>query len=121
MMADPARRSAGAGGPGRRLARLRAMVVGGEPSIATAAFPAARTRPVGPELAARALALVDAGTTELAEELLTVPLAYYRDEEQLARELDAVPADPARPRPLRPDAPPATTSWSARSSGPRSS
>ena len=42
--------------------------------------------PVGPELARRALALVDAGTTEMAEDVLHVPLDYYRDPERLAGE-----------------------------------
>jgi phenylpropionate dioxygenase-like ring-hydroxylating dioxygenase large terminal subunit len=43
---------------------------------------------VGPELVARALALVDAGSTEMADGLLRVPLDYYREEEQFAREVE---------------------------------
>jgi choline monooxygenase len=64
------------------------MVAGGEPSGSTVAFPASRTRPVGPELVTRALALVDAGTTDMADGLLEVPLSYYRDADRLAREVD---------------------------------
>ena len=36
-------------------------------------------RPTGPQLVLRLLAHVDAGTTDLAERLLEVPLDYYRD------------------------------------------
>jgi hypothetical protein len=49
--------------------------------------PAATSIPVGPELVRRALALVDAGSTDMAEHMLPVPLAYYRDEELFAREV----------------------------------
>jgi nitrite reductase/ring-hydroxylating ferredoxin subunit len=42
--------------------------------------------PVGPELARRALALVDAGTTDIADDVLHVPLDYYRDPDRLAGE-----------------------------------
>ncbi|HVB91092.1 MAG TPA: aromatic ring-hydroxylating dioxygenase subunit alpha [Acidimicrobiales bacterium] len=42
--------------------------------------------PVGSELVRRALALVDAGTTDMAEDVLRVPLGYYRDPELFARE-----------------------------------
>ena len=100
MMADPA--AARAAGRDRRLARLRAMVVGGDPSTATVAFPAARTWPVGPSSWRLALALVDAGTTELAEGLLTVPLAYYRDPEQPAAERDVLLGGPRWPWSSRP-------------------
>ncbi|HWF16808.1 MAG TPA: aromatic ring-hydroxylating dioxygenase subunit alpha [Acidimicrobiales bacterium] len=41
--------------------------------------PPPRTRPVGPEHVHRALALVDAHTTDMADSILTVPLTYYRD------------------------------------------
>lgn len=44
------------------------------------------TLPVGPELVRRALGLVDAGTTEMADTLLPVPLGYYRDEDLFERE-----------------------------------
>jgi phenylpropionate dioxygenase-like ring-hydroxylating dioxygenase large terminal subunit len=43
---------------------------------------------VGPELVTRALALVDAGTTEMADGILRVPLDYYRDDALFARERD---------------------------------
>ena len=48
--------------------------------------PAPRTRPVGPEHVRRALALVDAHTTDMADSILTVPLSYYRDPTQAERE-----------------------------------
>jgi choline monooxygenase len=48
---------------------------------------APRTRPVGPEHVRRALALVDAHTTDMADEILTVPLSYYRDPARAEREL----------------------------------
>ena len=51
-------------------------------------MPTAPGRPVGPELVRRALALVDAGTTDMADDLLEVPLGYYRDDAQYARELE---------------------------------
>jgi choline monooxygenase len=63
------------------------MSPGGEVAAAPVAFPAPRTRPVGPGLVQRALTLIDAGTTDMAESVLQVPLGYYRDEDQLAREV----------------------------------
>ena len=42
--------------------------------------------PVGPELVHRALALVDAGVTEMAPTIMQVPLDYYRDESLFERE-----------------------------------
>src|SRR5580658_926394 len=36
-------------------------------------------RPTGPEPVLRLLAHVEAGTTDMAERLLKVPLSYYRD------------------------------------------
>lgn len=71
------------------------MVLGGEAgkadapasaSAATLAFPPSRTTPVGPELVGRALGLIDAGTTEMAEQILTVPLDYYRHPLRFERE-----------------------------------
>ncbi len=56
----------------------------GETTKTTATPP--RTRPVGPEHVHRALALVDAHTTDMADGLLTVPLSYYRDRAQADRE-----------------------------------
>lgn len=47
-----------------------------------------------PDLLRRARALVDAGTTELAPSLLEVPLAYYRDDDVLARERALVATTP---------------------------
>jgi choline monooxygenase len=47
---------------------------------------APRTRPVGPEHVRRALALVDAHTTDMADSILTVPLTYYRDPALAQRE-----------------------------------
>jgi len=44
------------------------------------------TAPVGPELLQRTLALVDAHTTEFAEDVLRVPLSYYRDPQVFERE-----------------------------------
>ena len=64
------------------------MSAGEEPSVAPVAFPAPRTRPVGPELVQRALALIDGGTTDMADDFLQVPLGYYRDEALLAREVE---------------------------------
>ncbi len=64
------------------------MVVGGQGTGTTVRSAVAGARPVGPELVARALAHVDAGTTDMADELLTVPLGYYRDDEQFAREVE---------------------------------
>ncbi len=43
-------------------------------------------RPVGPEDVRRALALVDARTTDMADSILTVPLSYYRDPTQARQE-----------------------------------
>jgi nitrite reductase/ring-hydroxylating ferredoxin subunit len=48
--------------------------------------PASAAGPVGPEQVRRALDLVDAGTTEMATEVLEVPLSYYRDAELEERE-----------------------------------
>ena len=45
-------------------------------------------RPTGPEPVLRLLAHVEAGTTDMAEHLLKVPLGYYRDPERFRRELD---------------------------------
>ena len=45
-------------------------------------------RPWGPEPVLRLLAHVDAGTTDLAERLLEVPLDYYRDPGRFGRELE---------------------------------
>jgi phenylpropionate dioxygenase-like ring-hydroxylating dioxygenase large terminal subunit len=42
------------------------------------------------ELVARALALVESGTTELADSVLPVPLSYYGDDELLRREKDEI-------------------------------
>jgi phenylpropionate dioxygenase-like ring-hydroxylating dioxygenase large terminal subunit len=44
------------------------------------------TRPVGPEHVRRALALVDAHATDMADDILTVPLSYYRDPSIAERE-----------------------------------
>lgn len=53
----------------------------------TTSTPATTTRrPVGAEHVRRALALVDAHTTEMADEILTVPLGYYRDPTLAERE-----------------------------------
>jgi choline monooxygenase len=49
-------------------------------------FAAPRTRPVGAEHVRRALALVDGHTTEMADDILTVPLSYYRDPALAERE-----------------------------------
>jgi choline monooxygenase len=48
------------------------------------------TFPTGPELVHRALALVDAGTTEMAPALLRVPLSYYRDDQLHEREREEI-------------------------------
>ncbi len=52
----------------------------------TAADAAPRPRRPGPEHVRRALALVDAHTTEMADDILTVPLSYYRDPALAERE-----------------------------------
>jgi choline monooxygenase len=49
---------------------------------------ASADRSTGPEPVLRLLAHVEAGTTDMAERLLEVPLAYYRDPERFQRELD---------------------------------
>jgi nitrite reductase/ring-hydroxylating ferredoxin subunit len=62
-------------------------MAGGETTTTSAAPAAARTLPVGAEHVRRALALVDGRTTEMADEILTVPLSYYRDPALAEREL----------------------------------
>jgi nitrite reductase/ring-hydroxylating ferredoxin subunit len=49
---------------------------------------------VGPDLVRRALAHVDAGTTDMAETLLTVPLEYYRDPAVHAKEQELLRRTP---------------------------
>ena len=71
-------------------------------------------------LTAAALAHVRAGTTDLADDVLRVPLGYYTDPELFARERDDLLV--TTPLPLVPSAASpraATTSWSARWSGGR--
>lgn len=53
----------------------------------TTAAASPSTRPVGAEQVRRILALVDGHTTEIADEILTVPLSYYRDPALADREL----------------------------------
>jgi phenylpropionate dioxygenase-like ring-hydroxylating dioxygenase large terminal subunit len=48
--------------------------------------PATDLLPVGLEQVRRALALIDAGTTDMADALLEVPLGYYRDADLAERE-----------------------------------
>ena len=69
------------------------MVVEAETTDAAAAGPGPGSgcpsgRPAGPEPVLRLLAHVEAGTTDLAEHLLEVPLDYYRDPDRCRRELD---------------------------------
>src|SRR5580698_5604608 len=45
-------------------------------------------RPVGPDLVLRMLDLIEDGTTDLADEVLKVPLDYYRDPDRFAREVE---------------------------------
>ena len=71
------------------------MVVKAETTDAPTAGPgtgsglgAGSGRPTGAEPVLRLLAHVEAGTTDMAEQLLKVPLSYYRDPERFQRELD---------------------------------
>jgi phenylpropionate dioxygenase-like ring-hydroxylating dioxygenase large terminal subunit len=50
--------------------------------------------PVGLELAERALALIDADTTEMASDVLHVPLSYYRDPDLHSRERELCRSTP---------------------------
>jgi phenylpropionate dioxygenase-like ring-hydroxylating dioxygenase large terminal subunit len=56
--------------------------------------PAGTLTPVGPDLAERALALVDGGTTDMAADVLHVPLAYYRDPDLHDRERELCRSTP---------------------------
>ncbi|MCU1462904.1 MAG: ring-hydroxylating dioxygenase, large terminal subunit [Acidimicrobiales bacterium] len=53
-----------------------------------------KARPLDRELARRALELVEAGTTEMAESVLRVPLDYYNDPARFAREQSLLATTP---------------------------
>ncbi len=65
--------------PGPAVGRLPGHGRRGLHDHTTAPTAPTRTPPVGPEHVRRALALVDAHTTEMSDHILTVPLSYYRD------------------------------------------
>src|SRR5262245_2544909 len=70
----------------RHEARHRAPGIGGTSMSTTSARPAL----LDDELTRRALALVSTGTTDMAGDVLRVPLSYYRDADVLGREREEI-------------------------------